>query len=686
MDPPSNQVDAGDARAAFALLWQADSQLGAWGLAEAVVVRASPRTGSDEDDPLLPLHLLSCHPLPPAAAWIDTCAPGRDAHAASLVATLCAMPSGARHAWARQLLPAAVADGAWLARASAAVRSHEETSACLVRAWRRRHEGSEGHFVPRPLAALRRLGLVQASDPPASLARDDAIDDAMFDWPVLGMALGRYPVRYADEILGFHLAATLLGGDPVDRGEFGDGPVIDDVDDIDIALQAIERSGASRVRVARGARIATRAWRDRRAALLALARGERLGAQGRMQALLKRVGAVAAHYHRGRRLGDASLESLFLQAADDPAPLLERLAHSSFVRPGDAAHSPLLASLAAPGGAMAGVFDEDDRAIIAAWIDSLLEDAPTTGVPRGAAGIASTEAPAPVAAAVPSVDPASLPLRAFHQVMLNVDRHPEVLPHAARFASAWLARAGAGLERGEDALPFSPWDARAFDAWLARRHAAQVAEGDAPVATPSRELLVDACVQLAPLVLVDGAWLQHWGAPGACATAVGRRLWRIHLDEVGDGDVRANHPNLFRALLAAMGVDVPALGSDAFRDWALLRDASFHVPLFWLCLSMFPSRFLPETLGLTLAVELAGVGGGYRQSRAALRAHGFPTTFVDVHDTVDNVAIGHSALAAEAIRLHLDDVLATGGPDEVQRHWRRVWTGWRARIAPEGLA
>ena len=103
-------------------------------------------------------------------------------------------------------------------------------------------------------------------------------------------------------------------------------------------------------------------------------------------------------------------------------------------------------------------------------------------------------------------------------------------------------------------------------------------------------------------------------------------------------------------------------------------------------MSLFPQHFLAETLGLTLAVEISGVGGTYRSTSDALRHHGFPSTFVDVHNTIDNVSSGHTALAHEAIKAHLDEGLEQGGPDEVQRRWRRVWTGWLAITPPAGLA
>ncbi len=96
------------------------------------------------------------------------------------------------------------------------------------------------------------------------------------------------------------------------------------------------------------------------------------------------------------------------------------------------------------------------------------------------------------------------------------------------------------------------------------------------------------------------------------------------------------------------------------------------------CVSQFPKQFLPEILGLNLAIELSGVGGTYRTTSRALRHYGYDSLFVDLHNTVDNVSTGHTALALEAVKMHRDEMLARGGRAEVQRRWQRVWTGFRS--------
>jgi hypothetical protein len=45
------------------------------------------------------------------------------------------------------------------------------------------------------------------------------------------------------------------------------------------------------------------------------------------------------------------------------------------------------------------------------------------------------------------------------------------------------------------------------------------------------------------------------------------------------------------------------------------------------------------------AMELPGIGSAYRTAKHELKHHGFATLFVELHNTIDNVSSGHSAMA-----------------------------------------
>ena len=97
-----------------------------------------------------------------------------------------------------------------------------------------------------------------------------------------------------------------------------------------------------------------------------------------------------------------------------------------------------------------------------------------------------------------------------------------------------------------------------------------------------------------------------------------------------------------------------------------------------LCLGKLPVSLRPEILGMNLAMELSGVGGSYRNAHRFLQHYGFPTIFVDLHNTIDNVSTGHSAWAADAIDAYMQttqDIVPPG------QSWDRIRLGY-ASLAP----
>jgi hypothetical protein len=61
----------------------------------------------------------------------------------------------------------------------------------------------------------------------------------------------------------------------------------------------------------------------------------------------------------------------------------------------------------------------------------------------------------------------------------------------------------------------------------------------------------------------------------------------------------------------------------------------------------------------------------------ALEACGLDPTIVRLHQTIDNLASGHAALAVKAIEAYLE-LIGAGGEKTVQQEWRRIFTGYRS--------
>lgn len=412
------------------------------------------------------------------------------------------------------------------------------------------------------------------------------------------------------------------------------------------------------------------------------------GAQQPTSAMVRLIEKKAKHavgYHSKLKIGGTGFEQLIV---GDAAEFVDALGRSRWVKPGDPGASLLLTKLIQFGGAMYRVFSDDETAIIAAWITSLGSDTHATTTPARALGCpVRTEPSNPIvikrgAMAVRQAR-GQLCERELYYRLLNDEACGTLRAEALHHVETWFARSTARMARQRDSMPFDSYSHAALTAWFDSESIGQLRSYVETPVTKQRSEVIDDALQLCPMIFIDGAWLQKWGNAGLVEGRVGAILYKIFSDEIGNGNVVENHPNIYRALIREMGVELPDFRSRDFAFAELFDDRAFAVPAFWLSLSQFPTRFLPETLGINLAMELSGVGNSYRTACRELKHHGFSTLFVELHNTIDNVSSGHSAMAIDAIKHHMDDVMALRDPGLVERHWRRVWTGYRSLSKPE---
>lgn len=396
-----------------------------------------------------------------------------------------------------------------------------------------------------------------------------------------------------------------------------------------------------------------------------------------MVRLMEKKAPYAVGYHSKLKLGKQPFETLLL---DDAAGFVEQLGRSRWIVPGAPEASLLLTKLSAFGGPMYRVFSEDETATIAAWVRSL---------DSGAALPSAAPASAPGQAAV--LKPVSMRAaqqhhaRTLYHRLLNVEHCPQLRADALAYVELWFGRSAAQRAGKLNDMPFRTYCHASLRAWFAQTALTQAGSYvDQPVAADkSRQDVINDAVQLCPMVLIDGAWLQKWGNAGLVETPLGSLLYKIFSDEIGNGSVLENHPNIYRALIDQMQADLPDFRTRAFAFSERFDDDAFATPAFWLCLSQFPLRFLPETLGINLAMELSGVGSAYRTAKNELKHHGFSTLFVELHNTIDNVSSGHSAMAIEAIEHHMDSIMAMHDAGLSAQHWQRIWTGYCSLAQPE---
>lgn len=600
--------------------------------------------------------------------------------------------------------PLALRSGAWLQWLSAPGNADDPLVLHILKLY------ASDVGVSRPRASrgdafldlLRQLQLSEHAVPIGRLTHDPRIADRDFHVPALLAAMSRRPDDFREEILGADLCLRTIGLLPAcvivrkTHPSTVDWNAIDPASsrtegepaDADIARELVSGIEAddARNRVLTGFRWAfdsVRRWSDD----LHTELRDSLDPAFEMAELLRLRAREGAVYHQGFKMAGRTLSEWLHESRTDPSGLLAVLAESKMVRAGRSDKSSLVNGLVGERGPMFRVFAPADLKVIRRWIDSL--DASENPEPPRATAPVSPGVPRALTAALdapagPDAEPKNV-REAYHLLQQRTDT-PALRRYAMDYVYGWLGRSRYGMESDEQRLP-DTWSPAGLRPWLVEQHDKHGSDFEATsdVPMPSREALIDSTLQLAPLTLIDGAWLQGFTDYEHVSSEQGYFLFETYWDELGNGEARLNHPLIYREVLAEMDLHLPPTASREFAQWPGLRDESFELPVYWLSIGRFPRTFMPEILGLNLAMELSGVGGTYRRARIALKEHGFSTRFVDIHNTIDNVATGHSAWAADAVDTYLASVLATQGVSVQAEIWDRVRVGFRSLNPPSGF-
>jgi hypothetical protein len=569
-----------------------------------------------------------------------------------------------------QSAPMAAALGVWLQGLSAPAVFEDEAHLKLLalladdvgvgRAENARHD------VYRLLA--RRMGLTEAIAATRDLVSVRSIRDAMFCWPGVVFAVSRRSDAFAFELVGIDLALRTVGLLPAWRA-VAKRRTTADLAGLDLAVArtsvlpdahspctlsrwVVDRHAADPAQAARirdGIGWATRGlmrWSDDLLDHVKVRINPRLA----MGLLVQERAREARIYHQNYKLEGKNLGVWFEEALIDPLPLIDVLGRSKLVRVQSPERSALITSLIRANGPMFRIFSDEDIAIIRRWIESLGGSAAQAGIqPEGALPFTVLTARPPVGTGDLTLGATPTSIREAYYLLQGRALAPRTRAFATDYMRKWTAVARESIDKTERSLP-AQWYPGALRAWLLDAHDKHGHEFERRKADgfPTRDEIIDQTLQLAPLTLIDGAWLQGFTETALASSRIGAPMFQIYWDELGNGQWELNHPKVYRDVLAKMGIILAPTGSNAFAADPRLRPESFRLPVYWLCVGKCPVTFRPEILGLNLAMELSGVGGSYRSAQKFLKHYGFPTTFVDLHNTIDNVSTGHSAWAADA--------------------------------------
>ena len=617
-----------------------------------------------------------------------------------------------------QFAPTALVDGCWLQGVLRVATAHTPIGACMSRLYEHQvhalAEDPHQHVVSEYRDLHRQLVGPLNDVSTHAFVDNAAINEAAFSLPLFLLSIGQFPRSFQPEILGVHLGWQFLGLAAIGPDLIRDVRSLHGLPDVETSLPDAERMDKGRQltldaveqMLDETSEDSAETWPRIWTGVAAIAHlwtqwvnhasdAAPTGPPDPRQAMIELLCRKAPHaygYHGNKRIGEERIDDLFAPDTFNPSRLLNNLATSRFVQPGKPEKSNLVKSLVEFGGPMLAVFSDTELETMRNWIQSLPIDGKL----------------APVADATKAVAPAkevsrprwskkdfrrrsetrfgNCSVRELYHYLVNIEYYPDILPVAERFARNRLERSMARLNGGERPIPSATYSAEALENWVYTKHRAQVdsyrpLDGEPRV---SKDAFTEGTVQLAPLILIDGGWLQNMPNPNIIHTVIGRMLFRIFYEELGGGDPTAHHANIYRDLLAAMGEEAPPVETMEFANWSRLRDASFEVPALWLSISCFPRHFMPEILGLNLAVELAGIGGPYMEARDTLRYFGLPTLFVEIHNAADNVTNGHAGQSLDAIKRYMDEVAAREGPHNLDVVWRRVWSGVRSTLPQIG--
>ncbi len=394
----------------------------------------------------------------------------------------------------------------------------------------------------------------------------------------------------------------------------------------------------------------------------------------------------AIGHHGNIRLGAKTIDEWFKETPFKSVNFLATLLHSPYVDRVKPENSKLL-KLFDFNGSMFGVLDDNGTQIIKEWLLSELNPGLAHGKKNksvsqklGLRSIAAyperktTSFMAFNQKAESQVNFATLSNKDLYFYLVNSDLYPEVLSTAKIKVNQVLT-----LAKLFNRLPFKTYSHEAFEGFIKGIYQHETTTYKPLTKKPklSKDAYIWGIEQFAPTILTDGSWLQTiYQLNNHPNYAIGALLQKIYQDETGNGILARNHPHIYHELLHSLNIDLPPVYSKDFTQHPGFIRSAFDIPLFLMAIAKFPSTYLPELLGLNMAIELSGLGKVYLRLSQELKFWGINPAIVDVHISIDNLASGHSALAITAIQYYLDEITATCGDSMMQAHWRRIYTGF----------
>ncbi|MEE9338512.1 MAG: iron-containing redox enzyme family protein [Methylococcaceae bacterium] len=379
----------------------------------------------------------------------------------------------------------------------------------------------------------------------------------------------------------------------------------------------------------------------------------------------QKISAAIGH-HQNVLLQEKPLELWFAGMPENSTEFLQALKQSKYVDKAVPENS-LLLKLFEFKGPMFGVLDKSEIILIKDWLTN-------------------NETPAKIQLSTIKTTTQSdkkiqlikeykkISYKELYYRLVNVDLFPEFLPTAKNRVHKLLQGC-----RLFSTLPFKHYSHQQFERYIDAKYQREIEAYQPLQGKPkiSKAAYVWGLEQVAPMILIDGCWLQKSLSIQNVNSDIANILFSIYCDELGNGNFDQSHPVIFQQLLDSLLIKVPSIYSPKFIKHSGFINSAFDLPVYMMGLSHFSIDFLPELLGLNMAIELSGLGKNYMRLVDEWRYWEIDPAIATIHISIDNVASGHTFLAKKAIQLYMDDVMQhTGNQKVVDLHWRRIYTGF----------
>jgi hypothetical protein len=184
--------------------------------------------------------------------------------------------------------------------------------------------------------------------------------------------------------------------------------------------------------------------------------------------------------------------------------------------------------------------------------------------------------------------------------------------------------------------------------------------------------------KIAPLKLVDGAWLGHLNKitmPFSLRPII-KETWQVFTEELGNGNRDQHHVKIFEDLLREFEPDLPSPTTKSILHprYKLGNLKYWRAAVAQLIVSLFPHEFLPEMLGFNMhfeSLQLDTMQAAKELPEVRLDAYYFL-----LHVSIDNGHSGHAAMAMESVANYIRHVSETEGKVAAEVAWRKVQAGY----------